>query len=112
MDSNNIAILKAVIADLQGLLYRLENPRGGVKPLEDINRHSHESFLAHGKIVSDKDGWAMGCKFPRKTWPLKADGTEYAKLQDLAAALDCECEKGTKGPEIYLCFGSDEESVC
>ena len=105
MDS--IAILKSAIVELQELLAKLEAALPANPPtiLKKSNRHSPESFLAYGKKVSDDEGWANGCRFPRKSWPVKEDGKEYAKLQDLAAALKCECEKGTTGSEIYIHFG-------
>jgi hypothetical protein len=105
MDS--VAIVKSVILELQELLVKLESALPSNPPtiLKKPERHSPDSFLAYGKKVADDEGWANGCRFPRKSWPLREDGKEYGKLQDLAAALKCKYEKGTLGSEIYLHFG-------
>ena len=106
---NSITILKAVIADLQAHLKTLEDalPSNPPKVLkkEKKERHTVESFMEYGKKVSDKEGWANGCRFPRKSWPLDRDGKEYPKLQALAKDLNMNCETGTLGTEIYLFFG-------
>ena len=118
MDSASIAVLKSTIAELQALVHTFEStptvasrPSIVKKPAQVMVRHSAKSFLDHGKKVADDEGWANGCRFPRKSWPLKEDGKEYAKLQDLAAALQCECEKGTNGSEIYLHFGASDDDA-
>ena len=111
MDSINV--LKSTIVMLEAVLLKMEMAAAAPmattvtkKKLEKSEtRHTSESFLEYGKKVCDDENWANGCRFPRKSWPLKADGTEYPKLQNLAAALNLECEKGTIGSEIYLHFG-------
>ena len=105
MDS--VTVLKSAISDLQALLKKLEDVKGTPKVTKPVERHTVESFIEYGKKVSDKEGWANGCRFPRKSWPLK-DGKEYSKLQALATDLKIDCEKGTLGSEIYLFFGTSE----
>ena len=107
--SISITLLKSAIKDLETLLRELELAMPTAKPAQA--RHSTVTFLEYGKTVADKEGWANGCRFARKTWPLKEDGTEYAKLQDLAGALGCRCEKGTTGSEIYLYIGRSVETI-
>jgi hypothetical protein len=108
MDS--ITLVKSAIADLQTLLKKLEDrvvenpPKVIKKQSKEIVRHTPESFKEYGRKISDDEGWANGCRFPRKSWPLTADGKEYAKLQDLARDLRIDVEKGTLGSEIYLFF--------
>ena len=107
MDS--ITLVKSAIADLQTLLKKLEDgvvdtPPKIIKKDKTVTRHTPESFKEYGRKVSDDEGWANGCRFPRKSWPLTEDGKEYKKLQDLAHDLRIDVEKGTLGSEIYLFF--------
>ena len=65
---------------------------------------SKEAFVSAGRAVAKSNGWVNGCNFPRALWPLKADGTAYEKIMNVAQAFGLEVKYGDSGKEVYIKF--------